>query len=82
MVCGLLNLRLMNLSDLRKSGHWLTFPASFPCFVFEHEHPASVPAFHPKGTPLLEPNPIAFVRNALRVSIAVNILLLARCHAN
>jgi serine/threonine protein kinase len=50
--------------------------------LFELEHPASVQAFHRKGAPLLERNPVAFFRNALWESIAVNILLLARCHAS
>lgn len=50
--------------------------------LFELEHPATVRAFHRKGAPLLERNPVAFFRNALWVSVAVNIFLLARCHAS
>lgn len=48
---------------------------------FEIEHPEQVQPFHGKNASLLERNPLGFFRVAFFVSLLVNLVLLARCHA-
>jgi len=49
--------------------------------LFELENPERVRPFHRKGAPLLERNPAEFFRTAFWISAALNLLLLAHCHA-